>query len=169
MSGHIIELSSEVLSRVVLLPGERQRDIVSLDLPKEAPQWKMVFSRGWLRFDNIKHGWDLRDLKKPQNEWFLLIQERIELCDGGFMEHCMACVALLAWVKGERYNWVEELRLRIQDEVHHKKTIHHFSLLFARYLGMVCSLTIIPSELEMLAGNPKGVTPCCFLQFHLQL
>ena len=84
-----------------------------MDLPKEAPQWKMVFSEGCLSFETTKQGWDLRDLKEPWKEWFLLIQERIELSDGGFMEHCVACAALLAWVKGERFNWAEELRLRI--------------------------------------------------------
>ena len=155
VSGHIVELSSEALSRVTLLPGENERDIVSLELPKEAPQWRMVFSRGGLSFDTIKQGWDLRDLKEPWKEWFLLIQERIELSEGGFMEHCVACAALLAWVKGERYNWAEELRLRIRDEVHRKKTTHPFSLLSAGYLGMVCSMTIVPSEVEMLAGNPR--------------
>ena len=155
VSGHIVELSSETLSRVTLLPGEGEKDMASLDLPKEAPQWKMVFSGGLLSFDTIKQGWDLRDLKEPWKEWFLLIQERIELSDGGFMEHCVACAALLAWVKGERFNWAEELRLRIRDEVHRKKTPFPFSLLSAGYLGMVCSLTIVPSEVEMLAGNPR--------------
>ena len=65
VSGHIVELLSEALSRVTLLPGESEKDIVSLDLPKEAPQWKMVFSRGWLNFDTIKQGWDFRDFKEP--------------------------------------------------------------------------------------------------------
>jgi hypothetical protein len=152
VSGHIVELSSEALSRVTLLPGESEKDIVSLDLPKEAPQWKMVFSRGWLNFDTIKQGWDFRDFKEPWNAWLLLIQERIELFEGGFMEHCVACVALSAWVKGERYNWAEELQLQIKDEVHRKKTTHPFSLQSATYLGMVCSFTIVPSKVEMLAG-----------------
>ena len=67
----------------------------------------------------------------------------------------MACAALLAWVKGERFNWAEELRLRIRDEVHRKKTTFLFSLISAGYLEMVCSLTIVPSEIEMLAGNPR--------------
>lgn len=62
--GHIAELSSEARSRVTFLPGTDERDIASIDLPREAPQWKMVFSRGWLSFDSVKQGWDLRDLKE---------------------------------------------------------------------------------------------------------
>ena len=34
VSGQIVELSSEALSRVVLLPGEGEKDMVSLDLPR---------------------------------------------------------------------------------------------------------------------------------------
>jgi hypothetical protein len=115
----------------------------------------MVFTQGWMSFDDINQGWDLQDLMEPWKEWFLLIQERIELFNGGFMEHCVACAALLAWMKGERFNWAEELRLRIKDEVHRRKTAFPFALLSAGYLGMVCSLTIVPSEVEMLAGNPR--------------
>jgi hypothetical protein len=77
------------------------------------------------------------------------------LFDGGFIEHCVACAALLAWVKGECFNWAEGLQLRIKDEVHCRKTFSPFSLLFAGYLGMVCSLTIVTSGMEMLVGNPK--------------
>ena len=58
-------------------------------------------------------------------------------------------------MKGERFNWAEELRLRIRDEVYRKRTIFLFSLLFAGYLGMVCTLTIVPSEVKMLGRNPR--------------
>lgn len=154
VDGHIVELSSETLSRVTFLPGAGGKDIASVDLPKEAPQWRKVFSGGLLSFDDDNQGWDLRDLKEPWKEWFLLIQERIEMSEGGFMEHCVACAALLAWMKGESFNWAEELRLRIRDEVHRKKTSYFYKLLSAGYLGMVCALTIVPSEVEMLGGDP---------------
>ena len=68
LSGQIVELSFEALSKVTLLPRENERDIVSLDLPREAPHWRMIFSEGSLSFDTTKQGWDLRDLKEPWKE-----------------------------------------------------------------------------------------------------
>jgi hypothetical protein len=73
VGGHIVELSSEALNRVTLLLGDSEKDMVSLNLPKEASQWKMVFFRGWLSFDDTRHGWVLKQLKEPWKEWFLLI------------------------------------------------------------------------------------------------
>lgn len=155
VGGHIVELSSETLSRVTFLPGAGGKDVASVDLPREAPQWRQVFSKGLLSFDDDNQGWDLQDLKEPWKEWFLLIQERIEMSEGCFMEHCVACAALLTWMKGESFNWAEELRLRIRDEVHRKKTSYFYKLLSAGYLGMVCALIIVPSEVEMLGGDPS--------------
>lgn len=110
MNGQNVELSAQTLSRVTFLPSEStEREMVNLDLPREAPQWNAVFQKGSASFDEEKQGWDLRDLKEPWKEWFLLVQERIELFQGGYMEHCVAGATLLAWMKGEQYNWAEEL------------------------------------------------------------
>lgn len=63
----------------------------------------MGFLRGWMSFDTTKQGWDLGYAKEPWKEWFLLIQKMIELVDGGFMEHCVVCATLSAWMRGEPY------------------------------------------------------------------
>ena len=61
------------------------------------------------------------------------------------MEHCVVCAALAAWIRGTKFNWAEEVRLRIQEEVDKGKCLRPVPLRSAGYIGMLCQLSFSPN------------------------
>jgi hypothetical protein len=61
--------------------------------------------------DVKRQGWDLQKALPLWRDWLLLIHQRIELGrDGGCMDHYVVCAALVAWSRGTKFNWAEEVR-----------------------------------------------------------
>ena len=71
------------------------------------------------------------------------IHDRIELRrHGRFMEHCVVCAALAAWIQGTKLNWVGEVQTRIQEEeVEDHKLNRPMLLRSAWYIGVLCQFS----------------------------
>ncbi len=112
MRNQLIRLEAEAIAQVTTLPGVDSGSVAEACRAIDAPEWGVVFEDGQSAFDVRKQGWDLKKALPPWRDWLLLIHQRIELeRDGNFMEHCVVCAALAAWIRGTKFNWAEEVRL----------------------------------------------------------
>jgi len=91
-------------------------------------------------------GWNIELANSPWKEWLEVFHQRVQLSEeGGKMEHCMVCAAFTTLMKGTRYNWAEELRLRMQEEVKKHRERRHVPLRSASYMGILCQLLVASS------------------------
>ena len=142
----LIRLEAEAISQVTTLPGADSGSVAEACRAIDAPEWGVVFENGHAAFNAQKQGWDLTKAISPWREWLLLVHQRIELeRDGNFMEHCIVCAALAAWIRGTKFNWAEEVRLRIREEVDKGKCLRPVPLRSAGYIGMLCQSSFSPS------------------------
>lgn len=153
----LIRLETEAIAQVTTLPGNDSGSVAEACRAIDAPEWGVVFENGQAAFNVRKQGWDLQKAVSPWRDWLLLIQQRIELeRDGSFMEHCVVCAALAAWIRGTKFNWAEEVRLRIREEVEKGKCLRPVPLRSAGYVGMLCQLSFSPST---TSATRRSVAP----------
>ena len=153
----LIRLEAEAIAQVTTLPGIDSGSVAEACRAIDAPEWGVVFKDGQSAFDVRKQGWDLRKAMPPWQDWLLLVHQRIELeRDGNFMEHCVVCAALAAWIRGTKFNWAEEVRLRIREEVEKGKCLRPVPLRSAGYIGMLCQLSFSPST---TSATRRSVAP----------
>ena len=153
----LIRLEAEAIAQVTTLPGVDSGSVAEACRAIDAPEWGVVFEDGQSAFDVRKQGWDLKKALPPWRDWLLLIHQRIELeRDGNFMEHCVVCAALAAWIRGTKFNWAEEVRLRIREEVEKGKCLRPVPLRSAGYIGMLCQLSFSPST---TSATRRSVAP----------
>ena len=135
----LIPFTTEAIAEITTLPGEGAQSTNFAEVPLNAPQWHSIFEEGGLAFDVESQGWELKKVLPEWRDWVLLIQQRIQLGDeDGYMEHCILCAALSAVLKGIRYNWAEELKLRIREEVERNQSMRPMPLMSAGYIGSLC-------------------------------
>lgn len=132
-------LTTEAIAELTTLPGEDAQSVNFAEVPLDAPQWNSIFEGGGLVFDVESQGWKLKKILPEWRNWVLLIQQRIQLGEqDGYMEHCILCAALSAVLKGVRYNWAHELKLRICEEVERNQQMRPVPLISAGYIGSLC-------------------------------
>lgn len=134
-----IPFTTEIVAEITTLPGEGAQSPSFAEVPLNAPQWHSIFEGGGLAFDIESQGWELKKILPEWRDWVLIIQQRIQLGkEDGFMEHCILCAALSAVLKGVRYNWAGELKLRICEEMERHQNMRPMPLLSAGYIGFLC-------------------------------
>ena len=152
-----VRFDAEAIAQVTTLPGEDSVAVAESCRAIDAPEWSVAFETGQLAFDVKKQGWDLQKALPPWREWLFLIHERIELGrHDGFMEHCVVCAALAAWIRGTKFNWAGEVRARIQEEVEDQQRKRPMPLRSAGYIGMLCQLSFSPNT---AAASRRTVAP----------
>ena len=135
----LIPFTTEAIAEVTTLPGEGAQSVNFAEVPLDAPQWHSIFEGGGLAFDVESQGWRLQKILPEWRDWVLLIQQRIQLGgEDGYMEHCILCAVLSAVLKGVRYNWAQELKLRICEEVERNQEMRPMPLTSAGYIGALC-------------------------------
>lgn len=155
--GQPVRFDTEAIAGVTTLPGTDSVPVAEACRTINAPEWEVVFVNGQLDFNVKRQGWDLLKALPPWRDWLLLIQQRIELGrHGGFMEHCVVCAALAAWIRGTKFNWAEEVRSRIREEVENFRSLKPIPLRSAGYIGMLCQLSF---ESDTTSASRRSVTP----------
>jgi hypothetical protein len=91
---------------------------------------------------NVRHKWATAF---PTTMSHLLLSLLIELGrNGEFMEYCIVCAALAAWIRGTKFNWAEEVRSRIKEEIETHKLLRPLPLRSAGYIGLLCQNSFGP-------------------------
>ena len=153
----LIRFDTEAIAKVTTLPGEDSVPVAEACRAINAPEWGVAFENGQSAFDVKKQGWDLQKALPPWRDWLLLIQQQIELGrDSGFMEHCVVCAALAAWIRGTKFNWSEEVRSRIKEEIETHKLARPLPLRSAGYIGLLCQNSFGP---EIASASRRKVEP----------
>ena len=153
----LVRFDTEAIAQVTTLPGEDSVSVAESCRAIDAPEWGVAFEDGQVAFDVKRQGWDLQKALPLWREWLFLIQERIELGrHGGFMEHCVVCAALAAWIRGTKFNWAGEVRARIREELEDQQTKRPMPLRSAGYIGMLCQLSFSP---DITTATRRTVTP----------
>ena len=141
-----VQFSAEAIARATTLPEESGQPLLNAELPINAPEWEVVFKGGSLAFDSENMGWSIELANSPWKEWLEVFHQRIQLGEeGSRMEHCMVCAAFTALMRGTRYNWAEELRLRMQEEIERQREQQPIPLRCAGYMGALCQLSVVSS------------------------
>ena len=141
-----VRFDTEAIAQVTKLPGEDCVPVSESCRAIDAPEWGMAFEGGQLAFNVKEQGWDLEKTLPPWRDWLLLIQQRIELGrHGGYMEHCVVCTALAAWIRGTKFNWAGEVQSRIKEELEDYKFKRPMPLGSAGYIGMLCQFSFDPA------------------------
>lgn len=105
-----------------MLPGEEGQSLLNAKLPINAREWEVVFKGRSLAFDSEAMGWEVELANSPWKEWLEIFRQKIQFGeDRSRMEHCVVCAAFTALMRGMRYNWAEEIRLRMQEEIERQK------------------------------------------------
>lgn len=159
-----VRFDTEAIAQVTKLPGEDSVSVAESCRAMNAPEWSMAFEGGQLAFNVKEQGWELAKALPPWREWLFLVQERIEMGrHGGFMEHCVVCAALAAWIRGTKFNWAAEVQSRIKEELEDSKLKKPMPLSSAGYLGMLCQLScdsVFPSAIRRsvapFLSKPEG-------------
>ena len=152
-----VRFDVEAIAQVTTLPGGDSVSVAESCRAINAPEWGVAFEDGQLAFDVKKQGWDLQKALPPWREWLLLIHERIELGrHGGFMEHCVVCAALAAWIRGTKFDWAEEVRARVKEELEDYKFKRPMPLRSAGYIGMLCQFSFNP---DITTATRRTVAP----------
>ena len=162
-----VRFDTEAIARVTMLPGEDCVPVAESCRAIDAPEWGMAFEGGQLAFDLKEQGWDLKKALPPWRDWLLLIQQRIELGrHSGYMEHCVVCAALAAWIRGTKFNWAAEVRSRIKEEMEDHKLKKPMPLSSAGYIGMLCQFSFDPAitpdirrTVAPFLSKPEGFLP----------
>ena len=153
----LIRFDTEAIAQVTTLPGEDSVAVAEACRAINAPEWGVAFENGQSAFDVKKQGWDLQKALPPWRDWLLLIQQRIELgSEGGFMEHCVVCAALAAWIRGTKFNWAAEVRSRIKEEIETHKLLRPLPLKSAGYIGLLCQISFGP---DITSASRRKVAP----------
>lgn len=141
-----VNLTSEAIARVTMLSGEDGQPLLNAELPINAREWEIVFEGGSSAFDYETMGWKIELANSPWREWLEIFRQRIQLGEeGSTMEHCMACAAFTTLMKGTKYNWAEELRLRMHEEIEKQKEVRPVPLMCAGYMGLLCQSSVASS------------------------
>lgn len=157
VQGHQVRFDVEAISLVTTLPDTDNVAVTEACRAIDAPEWGVAFEDGQSAFDVRKQGWNLLKALPPWRDWLLLIQQRIELrSDGDVMEHCVVCAALAAWIRGTKFNWADEVRLRIKEEVEKGKYLRPIPMRSAGYIGSLCQLSF---GSDTPRGLRRSVTP----------
>ena len=162
-----VRFDTEAIAQVAMLPGEDCVPVSESCRAIDAPEWGMAFEGGQLAFDVKEQGWDLKKALPPWRDWLLLIQQRIELGrHSGYMEHCVVCAALAAWIRSTKFNWAAEVRSRIKEEMEDYKFKRPMPLGSAGYIGMLCQFSFdlaITSDIRRTVApflsKPEGFLP----------
>jgi hypothetical protein len=162
-----MRFDTEAIAQVAMLPGEDCVPVSESCRAIDAPEWGMAFEGGQLAFDVKEQGWDLKKALPPWRDWLLLIQQRIELGrHSGYMEHCVVCAALAAWIRGTKFNWAAEVRSRIKEEMEDYKFKRPMPLGSAGYIGMLCQFSFDPAitsdirrTVAPFLSKPEGFLP----------
>ena len=153
----LIRFDTEAIAQVTTLPGEDSVSVAEACRAINAPEWGVAFENGQSAFDVKRQGWDLQKALPPWRDWLLLIHQRIELGrDNGYMEHCVVCAALAAWIRGTKFNWAEEVRSRIKEEIDIHKLLRPLPLKSAGYIGLLCQNSFGP---ETASSSRRKVAP----------
>lgn len=152
-----VRFDTEAITQVTTLPGEDSVSIAEACRAIDAPEWGVVFENGQSAFDTKRRGWDLQKALPPWRDWLLLVQQQIELGrEGEFMEHCVVCAALAAWIRGTKFNWAEEVKSRIKEEIETYQLLRPLPLKSAGYIGLLCQLSF---GSEDTSASRRKVTP----------
>lgn len=66
----------------------------------------------------------------------------------------MVCAAFTALMRGTRYNWAEELRLRMREEIERQSETQPVPLYCAGYMGALCQLSVVSSPSSSFRSVP---------------
>ena len=153
----LIRFDTEAIAQVTTLPGVDSVSVAEACRAINAPEWAVAFENGQSAFDVKRQGWDLQKALPPWRDWLMLIHQRIELGrDGGFMEHCVVCAALAAWIRGTKFNWAEEVKSRIKEEIENHRLLRPLPLKSAGYIGLLCQISFGP---DITSASRRKVTP----------
>ena len=153
----LIRFDTEAIAQVTTLPGEDNVSVAEACRSLNAPEWGVVFENGQSAFDVKRQGWNLQKALPPWRDWLLLIHQRIELGrGGGFMEHCVVCAALAAWIRGTKFNWAEEVKSRIKEEIENHQLLRPLPLKSAGYIGLLCQISFGP---DITSASRQKVPP----------
>lgn len=171
-----VKFTSEAIARATTLPEGDGRPLLNAELPINTGEWEAVFKGGSLAFDREAMGWEVELANSPWREWLEIFRQRIQLGEeGSRMEHCMVCAAFTALIKGIRYNWADELRLRMQEEVELQRERRPVQLRCAGYIGTLCQMSVASSSQSYVRtvppflSRPRSLTPppeLCLVRSH---
>lgn len=150
-----VQFNSGAIAKATTLPEEDGQPLLNAELPISAREWEVVFKGGSLAFDSEAMGWCIELASSPWKEWLEVFHQRIQLGEeGSKMEHCMVCAAFTALMRGTRYNWAEELRLRMQEEIEKQREKRPVPLRCAGYMGILCQLSVASSSPSSFRSVP---------------